>query len=177
MARKTEIVTLDFYEGDPRRFELIQFKPKDGHAVLERLLRVAAPVISPVADNLAPDAAESDGEDLDLSGLGSALEALGENLAKNEGLLEWLVQKVKKTTKMETDEEDVFVTPTQENWDDIFAGEYGAELSLVIACLKLNYRGLASKGGGLGKIVRRFATRKPSRSSSPTDAPSGSGAS
>jgi hypothetical protein len=177
MARKTEIVEVEFYDGETRRFELVQFKPRDGHAVLERLLRVAAPVLGPLAENLGAPEAEAAVGDLSVDGISAAFEAFADNIAKNEGVLEWLVQKVKKATKLETEEEGQFVSISQEQWDDVFAGEYGAELDLVVQTLKLNYRSLAKKGGGLGKLARRFVTPTRSRSSSPKGVPSGSGAS
>lgn len=186
MARKTEIVSVEF-DGETRRFELTQFKPKDGHAVIERLLRIGAPILGPVATGRAGDAEEGvvlmggSGEEedevvrLSPEAISGAFDAFAENITKNEGVLDWLVQKVRKNAKLEFDAEDVFVTPTTDQWDDLFAGEYGAEFDLIIAALKLNFARLASKGGGLGKIARRFVTPARSRSSSPRGAPSGSG--
>ncbi len=175
MARKTEIVSVEFYDGETRRFELTQFKPKDGHAVIERLLRVGAPVLGPLVEGLGASAEDAAVGDLSVDGISQAFEAFATNIARNEGVLDWIVSKVKKSSRLETETEDVFISPSTDQWDDLFAGEYGAELDLIVACLKLNYQGLAKKGGGLGKIARRFVTPARSRSSSPRGAPSGSG--
>lgn len=175
MARKTEIVTIEFYDGDPRRFELQQFKPKDGHAVIERLLRVGAPVLGSLAENLGASEENAVAGDLSREGVSAAFDAFAENIARNEGVLEWLVQKVKKESRAETETEDQFISMTSDQWDETFAGEYGAELELIIACLKLNYAGLAKKGGGLGKLAQRFVTPTRSRSSSQRGAQPGSG--
>lgn len=175
MARRTETVTIDFFDGETRRFQLRQFKPADGHAVIERLMRVAAPVLGPLIENLDAKSEDAVAGDLGRAGVTAAAEAFAANLAKNEGLLEWTVEKVKKSAKVETDEEGQFVSITTDQWDAVFAGEYGAELELIVATLKLNFAGLAHKGGGLGKIARRFVTPARSQSSSPPAAPSGSG--
>lgn len=177
MARKKVERTIEFSDGESRRFELTMFKVKDGHAVLERLLRVSAPVLAQLAEGLGAEEGEAVVGDLSREGVAGAFGSLAENLIRNEGILDWLTEKVRKNAKVETEEEDVFVTVTADLYEDLFAGEYGAEMELVVEALKLNYATFFAKAGGLGAVARRFVTPTRSRSSSPTASKSGSGGS
>lgn len=177
MARKTVVETITFSDEEERRFQIHQMKPKDGHIVLERILRIAAPIIGALTQNLG---GEEDGEDtvsgdLKKEGIGDAFDAFAENLIRNEGVLDWLVEKLKKGWKIETEEEGQFVSMPIVMYDDVFGGEYGAELDLVVAALKVNFSSFFGKAGGLKKLARRFVTPTRSKSSSPKTATSGSG--
>lgn len=177
MARKKVEKTIVFSEGDERRFEIQQFKVKDGHAVLERLLRVSAPILGVLAENLGAEGEDALVGDLSKEGVSQGFEKFAEHLVRNEGILDWLTEKVRKNVRFETEEEGQFVTLTSEIYEDLFAGEYGAEVELVLEALKLNYATFFGKAGGLGAVARRFVTPKRSRSSSPKASTSGSGAS
>ncbi len=178
MARKKTTKVVTFSDGEERRFRLRQMKVRDGHAVLERLMRVAAPILGALAENLGEDDPEKAiAGDLSVEGLTAAVDKLAANLLANEGIVDWLTEKLRKYTEIETESEDVFVSLTSELYDDTFAGEYGAEAVLIAAHLKANYGSLFKGAGGLAGAARRFVTPRQSRSSSPEASPSGSGAS
>jgi len=166
MARKKVEKTIAFADGEERRFELTQFKVKDGHAVLERLLRVAAPILGKLAEGLGAEGEEAAVGDLSKEGVSGAFDAFAENLVRNEGVLDWLTEKVRKTAKIETEVEGQYVTLTTELYEDCFAGEYGAELDLVVEALRLNYATFFARAGGLGAAARQFVTPTRSRSTS-----------
>ncbi len=178
MARKTTTKVVRFSDDEERRFELRQMKVKDGHAVLEKLLRVGAPILGALAENLGEeDQAKAIAGDLSAEGLSAAVDKLAANLLANEGIVDWLTEKLRKYTKIETDEEDLFVSLTGELYDGTFAGEYGAEAVLVAAHLKMNYESFFKGAGGLAGAARQFVTPRRSESSSPKASPSGSGGS
>lgn len=176
MARKQTTAVVEFGDGESRRFQITQMKVRDGHAVLERLLRVGAPVLGALADGLGEaDAEKAVAGDLSREGLSGAFDALAANLAKNEGVLDWLTEKLRKGVAVETEEAETFVPLTGEIYEDLFAGEYGAELALVAAGLKANFSTFFKGAGGLSGAVRRFVTPTRSASSSPKASRSGSG--
>lgn len=178
MARKTTVVTVEFSDNETRRFQVQQMKVKDGHVVLERIVRVASPLLGVLAANIG----ETD-ENKMVEGLGDlssdaiqpAFDAFAENLLRNEGLVDWLTTKLRKYVQMETETEDLFVLMTDKNYDDIFGGEYFAEGTLVALSLKHNYGSFFEGAGGLAGLAKKFMTRTRSTSSSPKAAQSGSG--
>ena len=166
MARKTTTKAIAFEDGESRRFRITQMKVRDGHEVLERLVRVASPVLGALADNLGASPEEAVVGDLSKAGISAAFESLAKNLIANEGVIDWLTEKLRKTTEIETESEDVFVPLTTNLYDETFAGEYAAEARLVAACLEANYASFFKGAGGLAATVRRFVTPTASASSS-----------
>jgi hypothetical protein len=177
MARKTALIAVQFSDDEHRRFRVRQFKVKTGHAVLERLLRLAAPILGSLVEGLGNKPKDAVVGDLSLDSVSSAFDKFADNIAAQPGLLDWLTEKVRNCTELETDVEGQFVPLKPNHYEDLFAGEYGAELELLIAALKLNFAPLFSKAGGLASVARRFVTPRKSTSNTPKAATPGSGVS
>ena len=162
MARKKVERVIAFSDGEERRFEIQAFKVRDGHAVLERLVTIAGPVLGALADGLGASPDQAVAGDLSAQGLSDAFDALAQNVTKNEGVYDWTSEKVRKVTKIETDVEGQFVSMTGDIYEETFCAEYGAEIELMTEAFKLNFGSLFSKAGGLGVAARRFVTPKRS---------------
>lgn len=174
MARKytePEITISAEEEGGDARlvvFRLRQAKVRDGHAILERLSRVIAPVLGELAPAI-PDTAD---DAVSAAAIAKALDAFPRHLS--EGDLDWLVTKVRKCAEVAS-EEGAWVPVTENHWEELFAGEYSAEAELVGAFLKHNFGSFFSGRGGAGVgLLARLMTRASS-SSSRTAPRSGSG--
>jgi len=170
MARKKVDKEITFSDGASRRFRTQQFKTKDAHEVLERLLRIAAPLLGTLATNLGEtDAEKAIAGDLSKAAVTEAFNSFAANLMVNEGILDWLAEKARKCTMLETEVEEQFVPLTLDLYDDTFAGEYGAEAQLIASVLQANYASFFAGAGGLAKVARRFVTPRPSASTSPQE--------
>lgn len=174
MARKITDKSIEFDDGESRVFRIQQMRVRDGHAVIERIAMVAGPVLGALAGGLGQDADRAVVGDLSEAGVREAFEALSSNLMANEGTVDWLVGKLRGSIKYQSDG-GIFVTLTEDLYDDLFAGDYLAEGKLVAAALSHNFASFFKGAGGLAAAARKFVTPTQSRSSSRRGANSGSG--
>lgn len=176
MARKKVDVELRLTDG-PRRFRVQQLRVRDGHAVLERLIRVLGPAVGQVVDHLGEtDPSKAVAGDLSRDGVAAAFDTLAAALRAEEGLIDWLVERLRPHIELETEESDVFVPMTLDIWDDVFAGEYLAESKLIAKALEVNYASFFGEGG-LGAFAHKLVTPTRSPSASRRASRRGSGGS
>jgi hypothetical protein len=153
------------HEIDGWTYVIQQLGAKQGRIVLARVLRVVA--------GAAGAASAAEGEE---DG-GAALAAIGklsESLSDSE--IDFLCDTFAKTTRIARDGKEILLSDGS-NFDDHFAGRYGAMMKWLWAALETNFSSfLTDMGLDVGALAETVKTAMKTATSSPT-APSGASSS